>query len=287
MSRFLAVLLLFSSALTALASRRLTDELGRTVTVPDHPHRIICLAPSVVDDIYELGAGADVVAVSDFTKFPAEAMQKPSVGTPLTPSLEKILSLHPDLVLGVGEINQMDRLRPLEQYGIPVFMVHPHTLHGIYLSLENLGKAIHREDSARSLIEKLKSREQQIRAKTAGKPQIRIFMPIWYDPVITIGKDDYITQMIELAGAKSVTDDIGLPWPHISLEAVIVRKPDALLLVRSGKMSVKQLASLPGWNTMHAVQAGNVFWVDDRIDLPSPIAFDALEDLARQFHPEL
>jgi ABC-type Fe3+-hydroxamate transport system substrate-binding protein len=285
MKKLLAFAIFFVAVSPCFASRILTDELGRKVVLPDHPHRLICLAPSVVDDVYQLGAGADVIAVSDFTKYPAEAAAKPSIGLPQSPSIEKILSLHPDLVLGSGKINELEPLRPLEQYGIPVFVVDPQGLKGIYTSLVDLGKAIHREAEAQDLVGRLKAREQAVRARGIGKPQVRVFMPIWYDPVVTIGRDDYITELIRIAGARSVTDDIPLPWPHISMETVIARDPDALLLVRGGKMSVKQFAAYPGWSTLRAVQTGKVYLVDDRIDLPSPIVFDALEDLARQFHP--
>lgn len=285
MKKFLLLLFFSVAALPCWSARTLIDEFGRKVTVPDHPHRLICLAPSVVDDVYQLGAGEDVIAVSDYTKYPAEAATKPNVGKPLEPSIEKILSLHPDLVLGSSKINELQKLQSLEQYGIPVFMVDPRGLNGIYQSLASLGKALNRESAAQILIRKLQIREQAIRARGIGKPQVRLLVPIWYDPVITIGKDDYITDFIRIAGAKSVTDDIALPWPHISMEAVIARNPDALLLVRGGKMSVQELAKHPGWNTLPAVQSGKVYFVDDRIDLPSPVAFDALEDLAKQLHP--
>jgi iron complex transport system substrate-binding protein len=283
MKKLALFLLLLASP--CFASRLLTDELGRKVTVPDHPHRLICLAPSIVDDVYQLGAGVDIIAVSDFTKYPAEAASKPSVGLPLSPSMEKIISMHPDLILAMGELNQIERLRPIDNQGIPIFMVDPRGLKGVYSSIESLGKALNREGAAQQLIGKLHAREQAVRLRAQGKPQVRIFMPVWHDPVITIGRGDYITELIEIAGGKSVTDDIAQAWPHVSLEAVIARNPDALLLVRNGKMSLQNLAGRPGWNSLRAVQAGRVYYVDDRIELASPIAFDALEDLSKQFHP--
>jgi len=283
--KFTLLLLLLALSQCCFASRVLTDELGRKVAVPDHPHRLICLAPSIVDDVYQLGAGADIVAVSDFTKYPSEAAAKPSVGLPLSPSLEKILSLHPDLILAMGEFNQVEHLRPVENQGVPIFMVDPRGLKGVYNSLDSLGKALNRESPAQALIATLRAREQAVRLRVQGKPQIRIFMPVWHDPVITIGRNDYITELIQIAVGRSVTDDIAQAWPHVSLEAVIARNPDALLLVRNGKMSVQNLASRPGWSAMRAVQLGRVYYVDDRIELASPIAFDALEDLSKQFHP--
>jgi ABC-type Fe3+-hydroxamate transport system substrate-binding protein len=285
MRRLLLVAFLSIVALPCFASRTLTDEFGRSVVLPDHPHRLICLAPSVVDDVYQLGAGADVIAVSDFTKYPSEAAAKPSVGLPLNPSVEKILELHPDLILGASTLNQLESLRPLEKYGIPIFMVDPHGISGIYSSLTILGKVLNRETEARALIAKLQAREVAVHARSIGKPQVRVFMPIWYDPVVTIGKNDYITQLIAVAGGKSITDDIALPWPQVSMEAVIARNPEALLLVRGGKLTLKGLSGRPGWNTLRAIKESKVYFVDDRINLPSPAAFDALEDLVRQFHP--
>src|ERR1035437_9286576 len=133
--RHFAGLFILSLAIPAVAARTVTDELGRTVTVPDHPHRLVCLAPSVVDDVYALGAGADVVAVTDYVKYPAESRTKLSVGLPLNPSIEAIVSLHPDLVLGFSEMSNMDTMKRLEQLGIAVFMVTPHGIEGIYRSL--------------------------------------------------------------------------------------------------------------------------------------------------------
>ena len=87
------------------AQHQVQDELGRTMTIPDKPHRVVCLAPSVTDTVYELGAGNEVVGVSDYTKYPAEALKKPSVGQVLNPSVEAVVALHPDLAIGVGDLN--------------------------------------------------------------------------------------------------------------------------------------------------------------------------------------
>lgn len=267
------------------AVRIVTDELGRTVSVPDHPHRLICLLPSLVDDVYALGASKDVVAVSDYTKFPVEAREKPSVGPPLSPSLEIIVALHPDLVLGDGDMNRVEILSHLEQLGIPVFMVNPHGVAGIYHSLDSLGQALNRDDAARDLITRLHKREASVRARVEGKSAVRVLMPVWYDPVVTIGSHAYITELIELAGGQSVTSDIPEEWPQLSLEAVLARSPEALLLVRGSKMSIDAIKNRPGWREIPAVRNNRVYYVGDEINYPSPVAFDALEELAREFHP--
>ena len=278
-------ILLTSLAVPCFASRTLKDELGRTVEVPDHPHRVICLIPSVVDIIYSLGAGADVVAISDFTKYPKEALQKPSIGLPLSPSMEAIVAQHPDLVLGSGDLNVLESAGSLQRLGIPVFMVDPHGVDGIYASILSIGKVLNREADAAALVARLRARVEVVKARVACKPKLRVLMAIWYDPVMTIGKKAFIGELIEAAGGRSVTDDIAQEWPEISLESIVSRQPDALLFIKGSKLTAEDLKIRPGWEHVTAVQQGRVYYVDDRIQYPSPVAFDALEDLAKQFHP--
>lgn len=283
MKRLLLLLLLSPAA--CFASRTLTDELGRTVAVPDHPHKLVCLAPSIVDDLYSLGAGNDVIAVSEYTTYPAEAAKKPTIGAPLNPSLEKIIALHPDLVLGTGDMNHLPAIDQLERYGIPVFMVNPHGIAGIYKSIASLGHALNRESDAAHLLRDLQAREQSVRARVLDKPAIRLFMPVWYDPIVTVGRHAFITELIEIAGGNSITSDIAQEWPQVSLEAIVARHPDALLLIKGSKVSLAELSGRPGWQGLSAVREGRVFFVDKRIELPSPAAIYAIEGLAKQLHP--
>src|SRR6202453_931348 len=111
--------------LQAQASRVLTDESGRKVTVPDHPHRVICLLPSVTDTVFALGSGDDVVAVSDYTTYPPAALKKSSIGSLVKPSIETILSFHPDLVVGTEIPGSAETATQLEAVWIPVYLVDP------------------------------------------------------------------------------------------------------------------------------------------------------------------
>lgn len=284
MTRIIALAFLCIS-LPALAARTLTDDLGRSVTVPDRPHRLVCLMPSLVDDVYALGAGSDIIAVTDYTKYPPAAKAKPTVGLPLSPSLETIVSLHPDLVLASGDLNRSETVSELQKLKVPVFAVTARGIEGIYQSITSVGRALNREAEAARLVGTLREREATVRQRAAGKPVVNVLMPIWYDPIVTIGKNAYITDLIAIAGGHSVTSDIAEEWPQVSLEAILARAPEALLLVRGSRMSVEALRTRPGWLTMAAVRNNRIYYVDDRIESPSPVAFDALEDLAQQFHP--
>ena len=281
----LCILALLWGAVPCLASRTVRDETGRPVTVPDHPQRVVCLAPSLVDDVFSIGGGAQVAAISDFTRYPPEALKKPSVGEVIHPSLERILAVNPDLVRGMAHGNDPAILDKLRQLGVPVFLTDPHGMAGVLHTVESVGDAINRRPEADAEVHRLTRRIDAVKARVQGRPVVRVFMPISVDPVFTVGQGAFITELIADAGGASVTADLHQEWPQISLEVVIARQPEALLLVRGGHTTLAVLRSRPGWESLKAVREGKVYLVDERVDYPSPEVVDALEDLAREFHP--
>jgi iron complex transport system substrate-binding protein len=277
--------MLCATALTYAADRRVRDDLGRYVTVPDHPHRLICLAPNVADTVYAIGAGKDVLAVSDFTKYPAEARQKPSVGLPLSPSWETVVGLRPDLVIGNSDFGGLGIVSQLEKAGIPVFLISPHGLEGIYNSVLSIGNALNRKTEAEQEISRLRHRVETVQVRIKGQPRVRVFMLIWHEPITTIGKRSYITEIIAAAGGRSITADLEQEWPNLSFESLVAQAPESILIVRGAKMSFDDLARRPEWSGITAIREHRVFYADDRLYSPSPVAIDALEYLAQQFHP--
>ena len=273
------------AAVPCAASRMVVDETGRVVVVPDHPHRVICLVPSVVDSVYAIGAGEDVVGVSDYVAYPMEAKRKPSVGTVLTPSLEVIISLKPDLLLAMKTESGAGAVEKLRKMGVPIFLVDPHGIEGIFRSIVSLGEVLNRRGAAEREVAGLRGRLAAVRGAVRGRPVVRVFLPLWYDPVITIGKGAYLTEMIAAAGGESVTSDLRQEWPQVSLEAVVERAPDALLLGKGGGVTLEVLRKKPGWGALAAVRDARFFFLDRKMDLASPVAFDGLEELAREFHP--
>ena len=182
-------------------------------------------------------------------------------------------------------LNNQAALQHIQHLGIPVYLADPHGISGILHSLISLGHALGRQSQADALVARLQRRIDAVRASVKSKPVISVFMPVSYDPVITIGKGSFITDIIEAAGGHSITADLNQEWPPISMEAVIARAPQALLMMRGGMIAPDNLKTRPGWDILPAVRSGRVYFVDKRVNFPSPVAIDALEDLARQFHP--
>lgn len=283
----LLLMVVLTSAYPVFASRRVTDELGRTVLVPDQPHRIVCLTPGLTETVYKLGAGDAIAGVTDYTEFPAAARTKPSVGGLVDPSIEKIAALAPDLVLMAANLNHEETIHQLEDLRIPVFVVDPQGLAGILKMIQSVGEAIGRGPAALALVKQLAEKRDAILSRVSGLSRPKILVVIWYDPVLTAGSRAFITEAIAVAGGDSVTADIPQAWPQVSMEEVLRRSPDFLLLIKElhGGITLDTLRAHAGWDRLEAVRNARAIYVDERVELPSPSVFDALEGLAHALHP--
>ncbi len=305
-TRACAVLML-ALALPATALRVVADDTGRSVRLPDRPHRIVCLAPSVTDTVFAIGSGADVAGITDYTLYPPEARHKAVIGGVLRPSLERIAMLHPDVAIGIAGFNDAETLRGIERIGVPVFLVRQSGLAGLYRSIESIGRALGRDPESAALVARLRHRERRVREQAAsfttslgapsGTPSVApsvapsavphrkpptVFFAISLDPCITAGRGAFITELLEAAGARSVTSELPQEWVHLNIEGVVARQPMFVLLLNDAPFGLKQMRERPGWRSLEAVRAGRVLRIDDRLQYPSPVAFDALEEFAQQ-----
>jgi len=202
----------------------------------------------------------------------------------VNPSLEKIVALHPDIVLALPEFNGAETIHGLERIGIPVFQFNTGNLSNIYRTVEQVGLIMGRQREATALIASLRERESKVREQSAGKPKPTVLLVLSIDPLITAGRNAFITEMISAAGGKSVTDDLAQDWLHLNVEAILPRKPDYIMLMQRGPVTLKDMQQRAGWSSLEAVRRGRVIVADERIQIPAPVAFDGLEDLARQMH---
>jgi iron complex transport system substrate-binding protein len=264
-----------------------TDEVGRRVEVPERPSRIISLAPSITETLYALGLGDRIVGDTDYCDFPADAAKKPRIGSVQNPSLEKIVSLKPDLVLGSPEGNRREIIDQLGRLGIPLYGVSDHNLDDVLKSVRDLGALLGADKQAEALSAGLDRRLQTVAEQVKGQSRPRVLFVTWYQPLITVGPHSFVADVIRRGGAVSISDDLTGDWPHLSLEAVLARRPDVILLPRSQSYSpsLADLRKLAGWRDLAAVREGRVYFVPDTIVRPSPRLVDALEEVARILHP--
>lgn len=284
-ARLLVVVL--SLAGISLSAREVADQTGRRVNVPEHPARLVSLAPSITETLYALGLGDRLVGDTDYCEYPAEAKLKPHVGPILNPSLEKIVALKPDLVLGSPEANRIETADRLAALGIPLYGVTAHSVEETLHSIEDLGRLLQREAAARSLLEGLRRRIAAVEEGVAGCGQPKVLFVVWYRPLTTVGARTFVTDVIHRAGGVSIGEDLLGEWPRLSLEEALRRDPDVILLPRAESFSpeLEEFRHLPGWRDLRAVKNRRMYFISDTIIRPSPRLVDALEEVARVLHP--
>ena len=270
-----------------LPARMVEDQTGRRVNIPEHPQRLISLAPSITETLFALGLGDRVVGDTDYCEYPPEAKLKPRVGPILNPNLEKIVALNPDLVLGSPEANRRETADRLERLGIPLYGVTAHTVDETLHSIEDLGRVLGREAEAGRLVISLRQRIEAVKKGVASRPRPKVLFVVWYRPLTTAGPNTFITDVIQRAGGTSISKDLQGEWPRLSLEEALRRDPDVILFPRAESFSpdLDEFQQLPGWRDMRAVKDRQMFFISDAIIRPSPRLVDALEEVARALHP--
>jgi len=265
----------------------LTDDAGRRVSLPVRVNRIISLAPNLTEIVFAVGAGDRLVGRTSYCDFPAEAKSVPEVGDTLHPSLERIISLKPQVVL-ISTASQLEVFtQQLQSQNIAVFVTDPHDLEGVFKSIAQVGEMLGQKEQASLLVQKLRERAGTVEAAVKQKPAVRVFYQLSAEPLYTAGHDAFVTDLIRRAGGFSVTVDVPGAWPKYSNESALAAKPEAIILPTGGSMGAGNSTVTEALRQSPAVLAGRVYKInDDHLVRPGPRAVDGLEELARALHPD-
>lgn len=281
---------LFSGAAADEAMRTLTDPVGRKVTVPGEPSRIISLAPSITEMIFSLGQSGRLVGVTQFSDYPPEASRFPKVGSYIRLDLERIIALRPDLCIANRDGNPKAAVDRLSEFGIPVFAVDPRDLESVMETILVLGNLLHAEDRADSLVEDMRQRIDRITRKVEkAEHRPKIFFQIGVSPIVSAGRDTFIHRLIEMAGGTNIARD-SISYPRFSREQVLAMRPEIIIITSMARKAVFEEVrrEWEKWSNLPAVQTGRVYLQDSNLfDRPSPRLIDGLELLAKLIHPEL
>ena len=268
---------------------QITDDAGRAVRVPQPVRRIVSLAPSLTETVFALGQGDLLVGDTDYCDYPAEALKKPHVGGPLSPSLEKIMALHPDLVLATRAINRLATVQALQQLGVAVYVTDARTVDQVLSSIARLAGPLGATEQAAKLVGSLRDRLMQLREQLSGSEPRSVFFVAWLDPLISVGRDTFLSDALRLAGAHSVIAT-AQDWPNINLEEVLHLQPEYLIFSSNDPeqihRQVAELRSRPGWQGLEALHENRIVILSEALSSPAPRLVDAIEQLARALHPE-
>jgi ABC-type Fe3+-hydroxamate transport system substrate-binding protein len=229
--------------------------------------RVVALIPSIAEDLYAVGAGPQVVAVSAFTDLP-QARNLPRVGDANGIDAERIVALRPDLVIGIP--SQTRQVEPLRRAGLRVVLLPDDTYDEIFKNLRAIGELTGHRTEATATIGRLQRETAQLQARThrfARRPSL--FVVLGSGPIWTAGSTSYISTLIDLAGGVNAAGDLHAAYSEYSAEALLRAAPD--MLISDPAVHLDAVLDREPWRSLRAVTLHRVYSMDPRLVLqPGP-----------------
>ena len=268
-------------------TREVTDEAHRRVLLPLKIDRIVSLAPNLTEIVYAVGAGDRLVGDTTYCDYPAAAKNVARIGDTLHPSVERIIALKPQIVL-VSTASQLEAFtKQLDAQQIAVYVTNPHSLEEVFRSIETVADLFDKHEVAARLLSELRLRAANVDYATKSTKPVTVFYQVSGEPLYTIGRDSYLTDLVRRAGGISVTGDVPGAFPKFSDEAALAAHPDAIILPTGGSMGTSNSVIAAPLRNSPAAQNKRVYKInDDHLSRPGPRLIDGLEEMARALHPE-
>lgn len=261
---------------------RVTDGGGRTVALAEPADRVVSLMPSMTEWVIAMGAAHRLVARTEFDDHPA-VQSLPSVGGGLTPSVEWLAAREPDLVVSWTDAPSRSLVARLEALGVAVYTAPSETVDEALDAAADVGRLLGLAEAADSVIAETRAGLEAVRRSVGDRERPDVLFLIGLDPLMAAGPGTFVDELVTVAGGRNILEGTGLRWPQLSLEEVVTRAPDVVIVASASVTDPgPQLAGRPGWRDVPAVRAGRVHAVDpDRINRPGPGLDESAATLAR------
>lgn len=254
---------------------------------------VVSLAPSNTELLLDIGARNSLAGVC--TNCPqvlpnADQALKgvPIAGTFVSANLERMMRLKPDFVLVVN--GQEAIAHTLSARGFKVKSLSNNTLADIPNNLRQIGKICRKEKRGAEVALAFENAISQLTAIVkSAKTRPKVFYCTWAQPLLTVGQNSFLNDVITTCGGTNIAANIRQPYPHFSAERLIMADPDVIVLPYDAKE--QQLFKRFPWNKLRAVKENRLFYSpdpkDDMLSRPSFRVLDGLYWLTLKIHPEL
>ncbi|MGE5398367.1 MAG: ABC transporter substrate-binding protein [Chitinophagales bacterium] len=267
------------------------DDCGNVVLIKSKPNRIVSLSPSHTEILFALGLDKHIVGVTNYCNYPPEAKKKTKVGNYASPSLEKIISLAPDLVLADSLNHQLGT--ELGRNGIAFVELNPRSVNDTLRSIETVGRATGQTARASDLVRNIQKDINKAKALANNRPDSHkpaVYFELCDEPLMTVGPGTVIDDLIRQAGGTNMAGNAQQEYPQISPEVIIKNNPDVIItgynhgdVNYSGEDFIKR----PGWTELDAVKNQRVYRVDpDIVMRAGPRIGQALLTISRLINQE-
>lgn len=266
------------------------DSLGKTIRLPKAAARVVSLAPASTEVLFAVGA--NVVGDTTYCIYPPEALNVTKIGgfSAKSMSIEKILSLRPDLVVSTGAIHQ-SVTDELARYGIPSYAYSPGNFDEIAAGILSIGRLVGRKEAATLVASAVMDKIAKVMKAVAAIPaaeRLSVFWEVYDEPLMTCGSSTFQHAIVEAAGGKDIFSDLSGSWPRVSSEEVIKRAPQVIMGAddHGDKLTLASVSERPGWNLIPAVRSKNIILLPTSlVSGPGPRIADGVLAAAKALYP--
>jgi iron complex transport system substrate-binding protein len=261
------------------------DDFGNPVKVDAPFTRIVSLNPTSTEILFAIGAGSRLVGRSHWDSWPDSAKYVTDVGNGMGPNVEAVLQTHPDLVILYASNDNRAAAARIHGAGIQTLAVRTDSIAQFRRLTLSLGRLLGNSIRARAVVESVDATLNRVKQSTSNQRPVSVFYHTWDSPLITIGGRSFLHELVVIAGGKNVYGDIDQISPVVTLEDVVKRNPDVILV---GPAAAKTILASPQWQAVPAVRAKRVFVYDTNVvGRPSVTLGMAAVNIAKLLHPGL
>jgi len=259
------------------------------------PDRIISLAPNITEILFALGLSNSIVGVTSFCDYPEEATKKTKIGGMTNPSLEVVVSLHPDIVVMTTDGNQKEFEEKLHSLGIKTYVFKARRISELSHGIRDMGQALGAQEKANMLAHDIETSMNVFKKSNLFSPlhppftkggqkggNKKVLFIIWPEPLIVAGPGTAIDDVITLLQLKNIASKATLAYPKYSIEEIIRQAPD-IIFIGKGHENVKEISKglLKKVAMVPAVKTGAVCFLSDNLYRLGPRVAEGIEEMAQ------
>ena len=219
------------------------------------PIGIVTLAPHIVEILYEIDAGEEIVGTIEYSDFPQQANNIPVIGGYHGLQIEKIVALNPDVIFAWRSGNKATDLEQLARLGFTIIYSNPSKIDNVASELRQFGHVLNKQALAEQAATNFEITLATIRQQYANKKPIKVFYQLWSQPMMTINKNTWIHQLVEICQGNNVFANSTSDYPQISIENVVVAKPELIIIADEKSKTIQPLIQWQKWPEIPAVKA--------------------------------
>ncbi|MFO7815444.1 MAG: cobalamin-binding protein [Halanaerobiales bacterium] len=290
----ISLLLISSGVMAQDFPLTVTDGLGEEIVLEEKPTKIISISPNMTEILFAVGAGDNVIGVTTFADYPEEATEVDKIGTITEPNIEKIIEMEPDVVIA-SSVNKMETVDRLKELNVKVAGFSADNVNMGIENIKKIGKLTGNEKESDEIVTemyiKIAEINNLVEEHLEDNDKRKVFYEIWNDPLYTAGENNFIDDLINMAGGINIGRLAEGQWPQYNLEKLLVEDPEVYISTpHSAEMEVskEQIKNRDQYQSISAIKNDRVYLIDeDIVNRPSPRLVKGLELMTKAVFPEL